>query len=164
MIVAPRLLIKVFDCRECGLEGREGWIILVYVKRAFDALYYSKADNTAYQRRGSETRQLTLEEAIRIVNAKRQPILLVFMKPAAMEGNRVKLELLVYNIGSVPANVGTSVVKVYKKAKILSNNLEIDLNIFMHSGLVKLAEDQEIAKFQVAMGDIFTLPVLCSRG
>ena len=63
MIVAPRLLIKVFDCRECGLEGREGWIILVYVKRAFDALYYSKADNTAYQRGGGKIKRLALEEA-----------------------------------------------------------------------------------------------------
>ena len=87
MIVAPRLLVKVLNCRDCGLEAREGWIVLIYIKKSFDALYYSKADNTAYQRRGSETRRLTLEEAIHIVNAKCQPIVLVFMEPVTIGGN-----------------------------------------------------------------------------
>ena len=40
MITPPRLIVKVFDCRECGLEDPEGWIALIYVKRTFDALYY----------------------------------------------------------------------------------------------------------------------------
>jgi len=158
MVTAPRLLVKVFDCRDCGLEAREGWIVLVYVKKAFDALYYSKADNTAYQRRGSETRRLTLEEAIHIANAKRQPIVLVFMKPAAIEGNRVKLHLLVHNIGSAPANVGVSLIKVYKKAKILPSLSETDLSISMYN-VPKLAEDQEATTFQVNIGSPLTLPV-----
>jgi len=134
MVTGPRLLVRVFDCRDCGLEVREGWIVLAYAKKAFDALYYSRADNTAYQRRGSETRRLTLEEAIHIVNAKRQPIPLVFMEPVAMEGNRVKLDLLARNIGSAPANAGVSTVRVHRKAKILPSFLETYLSISMYRG------------------------------
>jgi len=158
MIVAPRLLVKVFDCRDCGLEGQEGWVILIYVKKSFDALYYSKADNTAYQRRGNEIRRLTLEEAIHVANAKRQPIILVFMEPMVIEENMVKLDILACNIGSAPANVGVSLVKVYKKAKILPSLLETDLSISMHN-VSKLAEDQEAATFQVNIGTPLTLPL-----
>jgi len=159
MIAAPRVLIKVFDCHDCELEGREGWIILIYVKRAFDALYYSRTDNTAYQRRGSETRRLTIEEAIHIVNAKRQPILLVFMEPVAMEGNRVKLDLIARNIGSAPANAGVSIVRVHRKAIISPSFSKAELSISMYSGLFKLTEDQETIRFQVNLGGPYALPV-----
>jgi len=158
MIVAPRLLVKVFDCRDCELEGQEGWIILIYVKRAFDALYYSKTDNTAYQRRGSETRRLTLEEAIHIVNAMRQPIIIILMRPAVIEKHIVKLNLFARNIGSIPANVGASLVKVYKKAKILPSNLETYLDIPRYTALCKRFENEKAIRFQANIGGRSKLP------
>jgi len=57
----PRLVVRMFNCKECGLENSEGLITVIYVKRTF-ALYYSKVDDIAYQRNGSETKRLSLEE------------------------------------------------------------------------------------------------------
>ena len=54
-VTPPHLGVKIFDCRsDCGL-GRDGWLILIYVKKTSDAVYYSKIDNTAYTRRASTT-------------------------------------------------------------------------------------------------------------
>ena len=116
MITPPRLIVRVFDCRECGLGCSEGWITLVYVKRAFDALYYSKLDDAAYQRRGSETRRLSLEEALHVVSAKRQPIVIVLMELKKVEENKVRLNLLMRNIGSIPTNVAVSLITISKRA------------------------------------------------
>jgi hypothetical protein len=44
-ITPPHLGVRVFDCRsDCGL-GRDGWLILVYVEKTSDAVYYSYINN-----------------------------------------------------------------------------------------------------------------------
>lgn len=73
--------VRVFDCRrDCGL-GRDGWLILVYVERTSDAVYYSKIDNTAYTRRASTTQPLSLEETLTLVESKRKPIVILLLEP-----------------------------------------------------------------------------------
>jgi len=97
-IASPRIFVKVFDCMECGLSS-DGWIGVVYAERSQDALYYSKIDEGAYIRRGSETRRLSLEEVFSAVEAKRRPIAVVALGLNRVEGNTLVLDVHIHNIG-----------------------------------------------------------------
>jgi len=102
-IVPPRLGVKVFDCRsDCGL-GRDGWLILVYVEKTSDAVYYSGIDNTAYIRRASTTQQLSLEEVLTLVESKRKPIVRVLLEPRLEGPRRLRFTVLLENTGYKPA-------------------------------------------------------------
>jgi len=101
----PLLCIKVFDCSEFGLG--EGWLILIYVKRKADVLYYSEFDGSAYVREGSSTRRLSVAEAIQIAESKRKPIVVLLLEPLALElrseSGIMRFRLFLVNIGSKPS-------------------------------------------------------------
>jgi hypothetical protein len=102
-IAPPRIGVRVFDCRsDCGL-GRDGWLVLVYVERSSDAVYYSGIDNTAYVRRASTTQPLSLEEALVLVESKRRPIVRVLLDPRVVDPRRLKFTVWLENIGYKPA-------------------------------------------------------------
>jgi hypothetical protein len=102
-ITPPHLGVRVFDCRsDCGL-GRDGWLILVYVEKTSDAVYYSKIDNTAYTRRASTTQPLSLEETFALVESKRKPMVRVLLGPRVEEPRRLKFTIWLENIGYKPA-------------------------------------------------------------
>lgn len=99
---SPILKVKVLDAEECGLQER-GYVILVYVARTFDALYYYGA-NLAYVRQGSTTRLLSLEEIFNIVEFKSKPVLvLLSTKPAPAPSGGVRLNFVLKNLGTSPA-------------------------------------------------------------
>lgn len=167
MILPPRLTIRVFDCSECGLGKADGWISVIYVKRTFDALYYSKIDDTAYRRRSSETKKLSLEEAYYLINAKRQPIVIILMMPTKVEKNKVVLKIKKYNNGSKPAYNVTSALHIYKRAFLgkyqqdlsLYNYTEATLKNILSMNISKIREDNEIVAFQINTIPPSTLPV-----
>ncbi|MEM0004609.1 MAG: ATP-binding protein [Desulfurococcaceae archaeon] len=102
-VTPPHLGVKIFDCRsDCGL-GEDGWLILVYVERTSDAVYYSKIDNTAYTRRASTTQPLSLEETFALVESKRKPMVRVLLGPRVEEPRRLKFTIWLENIGYKPA-------------------------------------------------------------
>jgi len=101
----PLLHIKVFDCSEFGLGG--GWLILIYVEKKADVLYYSEFDGSAYVREGSSTRRLSVAEAIQIAESKRKPIVVLLLEPLALElrseSGIMRFRLFLVNIGSKPS-------------------------------------------------------------
>jgi hypothetical protein len=102
-ITLPRLGVKVFDCKsDCGLD-RDGWLVLVYVEKTSDAVYYSGIDNAAYIRRASTTQQLSLEEVFTLVESKRKPIVRVLLEPRLEGPRRLRFTVLLENIGYKPA-------------------------------------------------------------
>jgi hypothetical protein len=102
-ITPPHLGVKIFDCRsDCGL-GEDGWLILVYVEKTSDAVYYSGIDNVAYIRRASTTQQLSLEEVLALVESKRRPIVTVLLEPQVEGPRRLKFTVWLKNIGYKPA-------------------------------------------------------------
>jgi len=172
MVSPPRLFIKIFSCEECGLRGYNGWIALIAVERAFDALYYSKADDTAYQRRGNETKRLSLEEVIRIVEAKRQPLVIVLMSPIKREENGIHMGIDLYNLGTKPANSVASIITIDKEAKLgkillkvkpyaLTRATSISLKVLPYRGerTIKYHENAKTMSFQVSGQIPFFLPV-----
>jgi hypothetical protein len=109
------LHIKVFDCSECGL-GKEGWLILIYVEKKADVLYYSEFDGSAYVREGSSTRRLSVAEAIQIAESKRKPIVVLLLEPLALElrgeSGIMRFRLFLVNIGSKPSLMMTGALRV----------------------------------------------------
>jgi hypothetical protein len=102
-ITPPHLGVKIFDCRsDCGL-GEDGWLILVYVEKTPDAVYYSGIDNVAYIRRASITQQLSLEEVFALVESKRKPMVRVLLEPRVEDPRRLKFTVWLENIGYKPA-------------------------------------------------------------
>jgi hypothetical protein len=102
-IAPPHLGVRVFDCRnDCDL-GRDGWLILVYVEKTSDAVYYSGIDNTAYIRKASTTQQLSLEEVFALVESKRKPMVRVLLEPRVEDSRRLKFTVWLENIGYKPA-------------------------------------------------------------
>jgi hypothetical protein len=102
-IALPHLGVRVFDCRsDCGL-GEDGWLILVYVEKTSDAVYYSGINNVAYIRRASTTQQLSLEEVLALVESKRRPIVRVLLEPRVEDLRRLKFTVWLENIGYKPA-------------------------------------------------------------
>jgi hypothetical protein len=98
-VAPPRLDVKVFDCKsDCELS-RDGWLILVYVERKADALYYSEIDGNAYIREGSSTRKLSLMEVVQLIESKRKPMLVLLLEPRLEDLGRLKCEVVLWNIG-----------------------------------------------------------------
>jgi hypothetical protein len=102
-IAPPRIGVRVFDCRsDCGL-GRDGWLVLVYVERSSDAVYYSGIDSTAYVRKANTTQPLSLEEVLVLVESKRRPIVRVLLEPRVEDLRRLRFDVWLGNIGYKPA-------------------------------------------------------------
>jgi hypothetical protein len=102
-IALPHLGVKVFDCGSgCGLR-EDGWLILVYVEKSSDAVYYSGIDNVAYIRRASTTQQLSLEEVLALVESKRKPMVRVLVEPRVEDPRRLKFTVWLENTGYKPA-------------------------------------------------------------
>jgi hypothetical protein len=102
-VTPPHLGVKIFDCRsDCGL-GEDGWLILVYVEKTSDAVYYSRIDNAAYVRRANTTQPLSLEEVLVLVESKRRPIVRVLLEPRVEDPRRLRFDVWLENIGYKPA-------------------------------------------------------------
>ena len=102
-VTPPHLGVKIFDCRsDCGLR-EDGWLILVYVEKTSDAVYYSGIDNVAYIRRASTTQQLSLEEVLALVESKRKPMVRALLEPRVEDPRRLKFTVWLENIGYKPA-------------------------------------------------------------
>ena len=120
-ITPPHLGVRVFDCRsDCGL-GRDGWLILVYIERISDAVYYSKIDNTAYTRRASTTQPLSLEETFALVESKRKPIVILLLEPQisyTLDSTILDFTMWLRNIGYKPATQVACKFYTYKKLMV----------------------------------------------
>jgi hypothetical protein len=102
-IAPPRIGVRVFDCRgDCGL-GRDGWLVLVYVERSSDAVYYSGIDGVTYMRKANTTQPLSLEEVLALVESKRRPIVRVLLEPRMEDPRRLRFGVWLENIGYKPA-------------------------------------------------------------
>jgi hypothetical protein len=126
-IFPPLLTVKVFNCRrDCGLE-KDGWLILIYVKKSFDALYYSDLEGgtCAYIRKGASTRRLTIEEAYTAIESKRKPIVIALLEPSKVGSTNAKFSILLKNIGSKPAIQIATMIYIYKKQTIDDQPIEI---------------------------------------
>lgn len=109
----PLLKIKAWRSEECGLRPG-GFIAVVHIVRTFDALYYFD-DRKAYIREGSRTRQLTLEEILRVIEAKSRPIVvLLATQPIPQPDGSVRIVFVLRNIGSTPASSIVAVVEIPK--------------------------------------------------
>jgi hypothetical protein len=120
-ITPPHLGVRVFDCRsECGL-GRDGWLILVYVEKTSDAVYYSKIDNTAYTRRASTMQPLSLEETFALVESKRKPIVILLLEPQisrTLDSTIPDFTMWLRNIGYKSATQVACKFYTYKKLMV----------------------------------------------
>jgi hypothetical protein len=102
-VALPRIGVRVFDCRsDCGL-GRDGWLVLVYVERSSDSVYYSRIDGVAYMRKANTTQPLSLEEVLALVESKRKPMVRVLLEPRVEGPRRLKFTVWLENIGYKPA-------------------------------------------------------------
>jgi len=126
-IFPPLLTVKVFNCRsDCALD-KDGWLILIYVKKNFDALYYSglEGGTSAYIRKGASTRQLTIEEAYTAIELKRKPIVIALLEPSNVGSTNAKFSIWLENIGSKPATQTATMIYIYKKQTIDDQPIEI---------------------------------------
>jgi hypothetical protein len=126
-IFPPLLTVKVFNCRsDCAL-GKDGWLILIYVKKNFDALYYSglEGGTSAYIRKGASTRRLTIEEAYTAIESKRKPIVIALLEPSNVGSTNATFSIWLENIGSKPATQTATMIYIYKKQTIDDQPIEI---------------------------------------
>ena len=101
----PRLYVRAFQLKnDCSID-QDGFVVLVYVKKVFDAVYYSKSkkDERAYIREGDRSRYLKINEVITLVEQKEKPQLIAIYDLTSFLNYEANLELQVYNIGSKPA-------------------------------------------------------------
>ena len=160
-ITPPKIYVKAFDAEECGVTENKGWLIIVYVRRTFEALYYSKIDNTAYQRRGSETRVLKLEEVLLIVESKRQPILHALLSPEIVNDKKIRLDVLLRNNGSRPAKTFVVLIKLNKSVKIVSQSMseKLYLKHVYPEKFSKIHEDADSITLQASKTTPFIVPL-----
>lgn len=112
----PKIYVRVFDC-EGRIPNESGYVALIYVKRTFDALYYSAKEGVAYRREGDSTRRLSIEEPLRMIEAKRQPIVIVLARLKNLKGkSSMILEFDLCNIEAAPSSATTFLISVSKRA------------------------------------------------
>ncbi|MFP3287586.1 MAG: ATP-binding protein [Acidilobus sp.] len=159
-IFPPLLTVKVFNCRrDCGLE-KDGWLILIYVKKSFDALYYSDLEGgtCAYIRKGASTRRLTIEEAYTAIESKRKPIVIALLEPSKVGSTNAKFSILLKNIGSKPAIQIATMIYIYKKQTIDDQPIEItSVNVKGLDGHYSLYTNKERDRFEVTFFNTHSL-------
>jgi hypothetical protein len=113
-IVPPHLSIKVFDCKTGCNTGQDGWLVLIYIEKRADVYYYAQIGDEVIQsiRKGSSSRTPTPEEIIRLIEGKRKPLVLVFIKPEIKTPQQAGLNFILYNIGYKPSNYASGVVQI----------------------------------------------------
>jgi len=169
-LAPPRIFVKVFDCmKECGLSS-DGWIAAVYAERSQDALYYSKIDEEAYIRRGSETRRLSLEEVVSTVEAKRKPIAVVALELNKVEGSTLVLDVYIQNIGFSVAKTIAAVMSLAKPLLLLeitpqetssvsAKSVEETFNVtYVTDPIMKRSESDRDVSFQISIVSPIFLP------
>jgi len=159
-IFPPLLTVKVFNCMsDCALN-RDGWLILVYVKKSFEALYYSglEGETSAYIRKGASTRQLTIEEAYTTIESKRKPIVIALLEPSKVGSTNAKFSILLKNVGSKPATQIATMIYIYKKQTIDDQPIEItSVNVKGLEGHYSLYTNKERERFEVTFFNIHSL-------
>ncbi|AMD30146.1 ATP-binding protein [Acidilobus sp. 7A] len=160
-ILPPLLTVKVFNCRsDCALN-KDGWLILIYVKKSFDALYYPKFEDktSAYIREGASTRPLTIEEVYKVIESKRKPIVIALLEPSEVGSTNAKFSILLKNIGSKPATQIAIMIYIYKKQTIDDQPVEItSVNVKEElKGHYSLYTNKERDLFEVTFFNIHSL-------
>ena len=153
--VPPLLSIKVFDAKnECNLS-EEGFIAIIYVKKLADAIYYDVKDGQAYIREGSRSRLLKIDEALELLEKKMQPFIFPILHPLIINDSQIlQLNLVLYNMGPKPADLGSVVIKIPKQITVrrqidmeLSKNDQVFSLEFINSDLAKIREDNNVIVF-----------------
>jgi hypothetical protein len=140
---SPFLSIKIFDCRvDCNVN-RDGWVVIIYVEKRADAVYYSDIDDSAHIREGSRSRRLKLEEILQHVESKKKPIVRILLKPNVENLQQLKLKFMLNNIGFKPANYLSAIVKINKLIEVLTSTGKSLTKIKYNTSTFSIAKLQE---------------------
>jgi len=96
----PFINIKIFGEDETKSKG---WVVLIYVKKRHDVVYYSTLDGKAYQRKGTKTEEMDMMTFLSAIESKRQPIVYIEVRNLDFRENRIEFMLAYKNIGAKPA-------------------------------------------------------------
>ena len=110
----PHLGVKNIRLLERLQASEDGWLILVYVEKTSDVVYYSGIGDVAYIRRASTTQQLSPEEVLALVESKRKPMVKALLEPQVEDPRRLKFTVWLENIGYKPATLVFCKLFIYK--------------------------------------------------
>jgi hypothetical protein len=163
--VPPYLSIRVFDCKtDCNIE-QDGWLVITYVEKRADAIYYSDIEDSAYIREGSRSRRLRLEEILQLIESKRKPLVMLMLKQTEITDLRhLNLKVIVKNIGFKPANCFSATIKISKLIEVLTGagqtSTEIkDVNIINILNAKKLLEDRDAVVISILHHEAQSMPI-----
>ena len=155
----PILIFKVYDDSECGFK-QEGFIIAIYAAKTIDVVY--SYEGKVYVREGNKTRKLSLHETITLIESKRQPLIIPILKVKSLTNNRMKIELSLKNVGSMPAREWIVVMVLYKKLLSTDRKTCIFKYKYIHSSrmsLIKEDEDVKILQVERKIGWLSIFPL-----
>ena len=107
----PFINIKIFGEDETKSKG---WVVLIYVKKRHDAVYYSALDGKAYQRKGTKTEEMDMMTFLSAIESKRQPIVYIEARNLDFKEDRIEITLAYKNIGVKPAMTVDCILNVNK--------------------------------------------------
>jgi hypothetical protein len=121
-IAPPYLSIRVLDCKTGCNTGQDGWLVLIYIEKRADVYYYAQIGDEVIQsiRKGSSSRTPIPEEIIRLIEGKRKPLVVVFIKPEIKTPQQAGLNFILCNIGYKPSNYASGVVQITRYVEALT--------------------------------------------
>ncbi|RLE37283.1 hypothetical protein DRJ17_06915 [Candidatus Woesearchaeota archaeon] len=111
----PFINIRIFGEDETKSEG---WVVLIYVRKRHDAVYYSALDGKAYQRKGTKTEEIDMMTFLSAVERKRQPIVYIEARDLIFKENSMEITLVFKNIGAKPAMTVDCILGINKSIPV----------------------------------------------
>jgi hypothetical protein len=155
--VPPLLKVKAFSCKEDCRLNQDGWLATLYIEKKADSLYYYSigGKDRAYIREGSRSRELRIDEMLRLIERKRRAIIVTILNPRIIDDRTIELEVLIRNIGSKPAMYLYTLLIIKRNVDILLpqgvSKAYIE-NITHDEPLSKMREDQHNIIFRFGFG------------